>query len=219
MIAHRSHQYLPRARSLLAGASLTGASWDTPYRVAVRVSGTLLLTLARRVRRLIPGISTGRYATGMPAGSSVDSVADESVQPLVRKAAAWSWRLLIILAFVVAMLWVIKTLELIVVPVALAMILAALLIPAVDFLDRRGAPRGGAVALVLLTGMAVVGGILTFVVSQFVTGLPGLVDQVTQKHRHRARPGWSKGRRTCPRSRSTTPATPRSRRCRTTRRS
>ena len=116
----------------------------------------------------------------MPAGSSLDSVADESVQPLVRKAAAWAWRLLIILAFVVAMLWVIRRLELIVVPVALALILTALLIPAVDFLDRRGAPRSGAVALVLLTGTAVVGGILTFVVSQFITGLPGLVEQVTQ---------------------------------------
>jgi predicted PurR-regulated permease PerM len=53
------------------------------------------------------------------------------------------------------------------------------MIPAVDFLDRRGAPRGGAVALVLLTGIAIVGGMLTFVVSQFVTGLPGLVEQVT----------------------------------------
>ena len=116
----------------------------------------------------------------MPAAPSVDSVADKSVTPLVRKAAAWAWRLLILLAFVVALLWVVKRLELIVVPVVLAMILAALLIPAVDFLDRRGAPRGGAVALVLLTGIAVVGGILTFVVSQFVTGLPGLVEQVTQ---------------------------------------
>ena len=36
------------------------------------------------------------------------------------------------------------------------------------------------VALVLLTGLAVVGGLLTFVVSQFVTGLPGLIDQVTE---------------------------------------
>jgi predicted PurR-regulated permease PerM len=33
---------------------------------------------------------------------------------------------------------------------------------------------------VLLTGVAIVGGMLTFVVSQFVTGLPGLVEQVTQ---------------------------------------
>jgi predicted PurR-regulated permease PerM len=116
----------------------------------------------------------------MPAGPSVDSVADESVTPLVRKTAAWAWRLLVILAAVVALLWLIKRLEVIVVPVALATILTALLLPAVDFLDRRGAPRGGAVALVLLSGIAVVGGILAFVISQFIEGLPGLVEQVTR---------------------------------------
>jgi predicted PurR-regulated permease PerM len=87
---------------------------------------------------------------------------------------------LVIIALAVAVIWVITRLEVIVVPVALALMLTALMIPAVDFLDRRGAPRGGAVALVLLTGVAIVGGMLTFVVSQFVTGLPGLVEQVTQ---------------------------------------
>ena len=116
----------------------------------------------------------------MPAGPSVDSAADESVTPLVRKTAAWAWRLLVIFAAIVALLWVVKKVELIVVPVALATMLTALLLPAVDFLDRRGAPRSGAVALVLLSGLAIVGGILTFVVSQFVTGLPGLVEQVTR---------------------------------------
>jgi putative heme transporter len=121
----------------------------------------------------------GRYATGMSAGPSVDSVADASVTPLVRKAAAWAWRLLVILAAAVALLWAVKRLELIFVPVALATILTALLLPAVDFLDRRGAPRGGAVALVLLSGVAVVGGILTFVISQFIEGAPALVEQVT----------------------------------------
>ncbi len=112
--------------------------------------------------------------------ASVGSVHDEAVPPLIRKAAAWSWRLLVIIALAVALLWVVRRLELIVVPVALALMLTALMIPAVDFLDRRGAPRGGAVALVLLSGVAIVGGLLTFVVSQFVTGLPGLVEQVTQ---------------------------------------
>jgi putative heme transporter len=116
----------------------------------------------------------------MPAGTSLDPAADESVTPLVRKTAAWAWRLLVILAAVVALLWLIKRLEVIVVPVALATILTALLLPAVDFLDRRGAPRAGAVALVLLTGIAVVGGILAFVVSQFIEGVPGLVEQVTR---------------------------------------
>ncbi|MGV0744101.1 AI-2E family transporter [Mycolicibacterium sp. XJ870] len=109
-----------------------------------------------------------------------DSVADESVTPLIRKIAAWSWRLLVILAALVALLWLIKRLELLVVPVALATMVTALLLPAVDFMDRRGAPRGSAVALVLLAGIAIVGGILTFVVSQFIEGAPDLVEQMTR---------------------------------------
>jgi predicted PurR-regulated permease PerM len=131
------------------------------------------------IREIRSDAAACRYATGMPAGPSVDSVADESVTPLVRKAAAWAWRLLVILAAIVAVLWVVTKMEIIVVPVALATMLAALLLPVVDFLDRRGAPRGGAVALVLLGGIAVVGGILTFVVSQFIEGAPALVEQVS----------------------------------------
>lgn len=104
----------------------------------------------------------------------------DSVEPLVRKTAAWAWHLLVILAAVVAFLWVAKRLEVIVVPLLVALMLSALLVPAVDWLDRRGAPRGGAVALVLLSGFAILGGIMSFVVSEFVVGLPGLVDQVTR---------------------------------------
>jgi putative heme transporter len=105
---------------------------------------------------------------------------NDAVEPIVRKAAAWSWRLLVILAAVVAFLWVVKRLEVIVVPLLLALMLSALLVPVVDWLARRGAPRGGAVALVLVSGFAILGGILTFVVSEFVLGLPDLVNQVTR---------------------------------------
>jgi predicted PurR-regulated permease PerM len=104
----------------------------------------------------------------------------ESVEPIVRKTAAWAWRLLVILAAVVALLWVVKRLEVIVVPLLLALMLSALLVPLVDALDKRGAPRGGAVALVLLAGFGILGGIMTFVVSQFVVGVPDLVTQVTR---------------------------------------
>lgn len=97
---------------------------------------------------------------------------------MVRKTAAWAWRLLVIGAAGVGLLWVIARLQLIVVPVLLATILAALLLPAVDFLHRRGAPRAGAVALVLLSGLAVVGGVLTFVIAQFINGAPDLAAQV-----------------------------------------
>ena len=105
---------------------------------------------------------------------------DDAVEPFVRKAAAWSWRLLVILAAVLALLWLIQRLQVIVVPLALAVMVTALMVPVVDWLDRRGMARGGAVALVLLGGFAVFGGILTFVVSQFISGLPDLVEQVTR---------------------------------------
>ncbi|MFN8032496.1 MAG: AI-2E family transporter [Mycobacterium sp.] len=113
----------------------------------------------------------------MPATRVSD---DDSVDPLIRKAAAWSWRLLVIGGVIAGLLWVVARLQVIIVPVALATMVAALMLPAVDWLDRRGAPRGGAVALVILGGFGVFGGILTFVVSQFVSGLPSLVEQVTR---------------------------------------
>jgi putative heme transporter len=110
---------------------------------------------------------------------SADLEAD-SVEPLVRKTAAWAWRLLVIFAAVLAVLWIVEKLEVIIVPVLLALMISALLVPIVDWLDRRGLPRGAAVALVVVGGFALLGGILTFVVSQFVVGLPDLTEQVAR---------------------------------------
>lgn len=111
--------------------------------------------------------------------SSADSAVD-SVHPLVRKAAAWCWRLLVISAAVLALIWIVSQIQMIVVSLAIAVILTALLLPPVDWLDRRGVPRGVGVALVLLGGTAVLGGVLAFVISQFISGLPALGGEVTK---------------------------------------
>ena len=105
---------------------------------------------------------------------------EESVSPLVRRAAAWSWRLLVIFAAAVVLLEVLRRLGFVVVPVALALMLAALLLPAVDALDRYGAARGGAVAFVVILGLSALVAILSFVVNQFVDGAPQLVDEITR---------------------------------------
>ncbi|MBW0014619.1 AI-2E family transporter [Mycobacterium sp.] len=111
--------------------------------------------------------------------AAIETAIETAVEPLVRKAAAWSWRLLAILTAVLALLWIVQKLEVIIVPVLLALMVSALLVPAVDWIDRRGLPRGAAVALVLFGGFAIFGGILTFVIIQFVYGLPDLTEQVT----------------------------------------
>ncbi|ORV51016.1 hypothetical protein AWC02_03550 [Mycolicibacter engbaekii] len=106
--------------------------------------------------------------------------ADESVHPTVRKAAAWAWRLLVLFAAVLVVLLVIRRLEVIFVPVAIAMMVSALLLPGVDWLSAHGVQRGFAVFMLLLGGLAVLAGLLTFVVDQFIDGVPELVEQVTQ---------------------------------------
>lgn len=59
-------------------------------------------------------------------------------------------------------------------PCAVALLLAALLHPVVQWLRRFHLPRWLATALVLLTGVAVIGGILAFAVNAIVSGLPDL---------------------------------------------
>ena len=105
---------------------------------------------------------------------------DQWVSPLVRASAAWAWRILLLLAAAYVLLQVLFYFGVVVVPVALALVLTALCLPAVDFLDRKGAARGGAVAFVLVLGIAIFGGLLAFVVNQFIEGAPQLVEQVTR---------------------------------------
>ncbi|GAA2061614.1 AI-2E family transporter [Williamsia deligens] len=102
-----------------------------------------------------------------------------AVTPLVRATSEWAWRLLIIGVLVYAVMWVGHRYEAVLVPVALGMLGTAFLVPVVDWLDRRGLHRGVAVALTLIVAIGVIAGILTFVVQQFIDGLPDLTNQAT----------------------------------------
>ncbi|BBX18929.1 AI-2E family transporter [Mycolicibacterium duvalii] len=104
----------------------------------------------------------------------------DAVPLLVRKTTAWAWRLLVIGAALVAVIWVVAQVQLIVVSVAISIILTALFVPQVDRLTRWGVPRGLSVALVLVISGALLGGVLTFVVTQLIAGLPELSGQVTR---------------------------------------
>ncbi len=106
---------------------------------------------------------------------TVASRDDESVPRPLRVAAAWSWRLLIIAAAAAVVLFVVGRLKQILIPLSIALLLSALLAPAVRWLTRRvRLPRSLAVAVVLIAGLAAVAGTLTAVVTQFVNGVPQL---------------------------------------------
>ncbi|WP_347353571.1 AI-2E family transporter [Intrasporangium sp.] len=100
-----------------------------------------------------------------------------TVPPGVRAASEWAWRLLLIAAAVVALYLGIAFLSPVVVPLAVALLLTALLRPFALRL-RRWLPHGAATATTVLGTVAVVGGLLTLVGTQFTNGLDDLTAQV-----------------------------------------
>ncbi|MFI6760503.1 AI-2E family transporter [Micromonospora sp. NPDC050417] len=106
--------------------------------------------------------------------SSTTSRDDAEVPRALRIAGAWSWRLLAIGLVTYALLKVIGTIRIVIIPLAIALLLSALLAPAVGWLLRARFPRSLATALVLVGGIAAVVGTLTRVVTEFIGGVPEL---------------------------------------------
>ncbi|MFT3898637.1 MAG: AI-2E family transporter [Gordonia sp. (in: high G+C Gram-positive bacteria)] len=108
-----------------------------------------------------------------------ESFADKHPVPRgVRAAAAWSWRLLVIGAFIAVLFIGFWHFREVMVPVAIAVLGAAGLVPLVDFLNRHGVPRSLAVVASMITVLGTVGVILAYVGKEFVNGFPQLTDQV-----------------------------------------
>jgi predicted PurR-regulated permease PerM len=98
----------------------------------------------------------------------------------LRLAAGWSWRLLMLAVGAAVVLWLVGRLKSVLIPLAIALLLTALLSPAMKRLRRHAHfPQSLATATVLVGGLIVVAGTLTLVISQFVNGFPALAASST----------------------------------------
>ena len=79
------------------------------------------------------------------ASTSVTHRDDLDVPRGLRVAAAWAWRILLLVLAGAAVLWVVAKLQLVVVPLVIALLLSALLSPLVGILLRAKLPRSFAV--------------------------------------------------------------------------
>ncbi len=113
-------------------------------------------------------------------GADRRSAPEDGVPFGLRTAAAWSWRLIVVIAGFYVLLYAAAYVAVVVVPVIVALLLAALLQPGAASLVRRGWPRGLAATAMLLVGLAVVAGIITLVVERFTAGFADLADQVSE---------------------------------------
>lgn len=110
--------------------------------------------------------------------STPESEISSRVPLLLRVSAALSWRFVVVVAALYVVAYVLGFLASIVIPVAIALLLAALLSPGVAKLVEWRVPRGVATTVMMIIGTGVLGGVLTFVISEFSRGLPELQSQV-----------------------------------------
>jgi len=110
----------------------------------------------------------------VPAGTSNFSRAE--VPYGVDLAAAWSWRILVIAAAAALLGYLISFFAVLVIPVVVALLMSALVIPVVDWLVRIGVRRGIASILVVVFTLASVAFLLGFAGQQVAEGSSDLAD-------------------------------------------
>ena len=102
---------------------------------------------------------------------------DAAVPRGVRIAGAWSWRILVIAAATAVVFWTLSKITLVIFPLLIAALLTSLLLPLVEWLHTRKWPRALAVAVAVLTLIAVITGLIWVSVWQLRSGYPQLQEQ------------------------------------------
>ncbi|WP_286345417.1 AI-2E family transporter [Frondihabitans sucicola] len=100
--------------------------------------------------------------------------ADDTVTNGMKIAGAWGWRILVVVACFAVLIYLITTLSEIVIPFLIALLISALLKPAVTALVHRRWPKWLAIVVTLLGTLIVFGALVLLVVSQVRAGLPAL---------------------------------------------
>jgi predicted PurR-regulated permease PerM len=108
-------------------------------------------------------VRTDASPTAVPAG--------------VKAASEWSWRLLLIGAALYALAMVLRGVSEVVVPIAIAVLLTALLHPVTARLHRR-LPTGASAGITVFGTIIVISGLFTLVGTQFTAGFSDLTKQV-----------------------------------------
>ncbi len=104
---------------------------------------------------------------------------DDSVPMWLRTTAGWSWRIIAVALAVALAFYAMSQVQLVFVSVFIALVLTSVLRPVTDFYARI-MPRSLATGLALITALAFVGGLLTYVIASVAGQWMALSEQFTR---------------------------------------
>lgn len=101
----------------------------------------------------------------------------DQIPPRLNYVAGMSWRLLAIIGVIAVFIFIVMQLKIIVIPFLVALLVTALLFPAVRWLSGKGVKRGLAVAMSLVALLVIVAGLVFLVTKQVQSAYPELSDR------------------------------------------
>jgi predicted PurR-regulated permease PerM len=105
---------------------------------------------------------------------------DSGVAPGLAAAAAWSWRLLVVAAAAALGIFLFWTLRAFAIPLFIALLFSTQMLPATQWLARRGLPRALAMVVVMLALLVTLGLLTVVIIGSFVGELDEIGAFVTQ---------------------------------------
>ncbi len=109
-------------------------------------------------------------------------VVDDAVPPGMRIAGAWSWRILVVVGVVAVVIYLVTLFSEILIPFLIGIVVAALLVPLSNWMQRHHVPKWVAVIVSLVGGLAAVGALIWLVVDQIAAAYPSLRDRTLSQY-------------------------------------
>jgi len=103
---------------------------------------------------------------------------DEAVPRGLQLAASWAWRVLLLVGVIVVLGYVVGYLSEVMIPLALATLLAAMLYPVAHRLHLWGLPKAAAALISVFGGLSLIAGALTLIGTQIASQASGLSTSV-----------------------------------------
>lgn len=106
------------------------------------------------------------------------SVHGEPIPRTVRLAAGWSARFIVVVGGILLLLWLLNALAIVVVPIVVSLLVAALLTPMSRWLRSIGAPAPLATIVSFITGIVFTFGLIALIVREFIVNYDTIYDTV-----------------------------------------
>nr|WP_040694159.1 AI-2E family transporter [Nocardiopsis prasina] len=104
---------------------------------------------------------------------------DVGAGDLLRVVSDVAWRMLLIGVVAGLLVYAIIYLSLVTLPVIIAVFITALLMPLAKWLRTKGLGRGSSTAVAVLTGLVVLGGVITMIIQPAIQGFDGMIASVS----------------------------------------